>query len=564
MLFKRLAVILFCLSFFANKELSALSDFWYTGYHYDARQLLNHYKISDAFQSQHIEDKINGINWCYLNHQYDSMNMLFKQAIGQAKSTGSLDQLYKLYNLHVERNHFAGRYYYAEKCLKTYLKEVPDNYSVASFLRLNRIKLLTKSFSLQGSLVSQFELDSLQKHFRQIQAYKAYIETVVFDYTKNSITPNLNHYLALMRALPSPYNQIGLMNLYYQAKAQLRETVVLKQLDSISANDYLSYFRLHIALATESINDRDSSNASKEMALCFPFIAYLADIEVSRHYTGVFEDFIMRFEGHPNAPIPIISLRDYDHEGRLLASNEIARDLLHGANEKLAHQQLMNLYFRIFSVVIAVVLSIVLAFYLSAHNKLKQANIQREWFITALSHDLRSPLSHIARSIDDNNDPDESKRLLVQFEYLLNDTLEMAVDAKKNKPAQYEMLDLVELLDATLLDLDFIFKHMRIQVHTHLPNDCMVKGNSNGLKVLIRNVLLNAAKHNYPSGTIDVTVSSDKPKSIVVENSVLANSSIEQDGTGTHLINYFSSRNEVLYRLSISGDIAKAELIFID
>ena len=165
MLFKRLAVILFCLSFFANKELSALSDFWYTGYHYDARQLLNHYKISDAFQSQHIEDKINGINWCYLNHQYDSMNMLFKQAIGQAKSTGSLDQLYKLYNLHVERNHFAGRYYYAEKCLKTYLKEVPDNYSVASFLRLNRIKLLTKSFSLQGSLVSQFELDSLQNHF---------------------------------------------------------------------------------------------------------------------------------------------------------------------------------------------------------------------------------------------------------------------------------------------------------------------------------------------------------------------------------------------------------------
>lgn len=564
MLIKRLAVILFYLSFIANNELSALTDFWYTGYHYDAKRILNNYQISNAFQSQHIEDKINGINWCYLNHQYDSMNVLFKQAIDHAKSTDSLDVLYKLYNLHVERNHFAGRYYYAEKCLKTYLKIVPESHTVSSFLKLNRIKLLTKSFSLQGSLVSQNEFDSLQKHFKQIHAYNAYIETVVFDYTKNSITPNLNHYLSVMRALPSPYNQIGLMNLYYQAKAQLRDAVVLKRLDSIPPTEYLSYFRLHIAKASESINDRDSSNASKELALCFPYIAYLADIEVSRHYTGVFEDFIMRFEGHPNAPRPLISLRDYDHEGRLLASNEIARDLLHETNDQLAHQQLMNLYFRIFSVVIAVILSVVLAFYLSAHNKLKQANIQRDWFITALSHDLRAPLSHIARSIDDHKDPDESKRLLVQFEYLLNDTLEMAIDAKKNKPAQFEMLDLVELLDATLLDLDFIFKHMGINVHASMPNDCLIKGNANGLKVLIRNVLLNAAKHNFQSGSITIHVASDSPKRIEISNTVKPNGSFIQEGTGTQLINYFSSRNEVSYQLSIKGEEAKAELIFKD
>jgi K+-sensing histidine kinase KdpD len=123
-----------------------------------------------------------------------------------------------------------------------------------------------------------------------------------------------------------------------------------------------------------------------------------------------------------------------------LASNEIAKELLLEANQALHEEQLINLYFKIISVVIAVVLSIVLAFYLRAHNLLKRANIQRQWFITALSHDLRSPLAQIARSIDQGSDATATKKLLVQLEYLLNDTLEMAIDTQVKRSNHFEDL----------------------------------------------------------------------------------------------------------------------------
>jgi len=164
---------------------------------------------------------------------------VIQSAIDISKSNKDLNTVYQLYNFMVERNHFAGRYLYAEKRLKPFLKEVPTNHQVYPFLKLNRIKLLSKSFQLQGGLLPQYELDSLKLEFKRLGAYKALIETLIFDYSKNEMLVTTDEYVQQMKQLPPPYNQIGLMNMYYQARSQLilflifQRTITLIISDSI-------------------------------------------------------------------------------------------------------------------------------------------------------------------------------------------------------------------------------------------------------------------------------------------------------------------------------------------
>lgn len=541
---------------------ATLPKFWFTGYYYDAKALFN--KKASDFKAKplSLEQSVDLANLLYLRQSYDSMNQVIQSAIDISKSKKDLNTVYQLYNFMVERNHFAGRYLYAEKRLKPFLKEVPTNHQVYPFLKLNRIKLLSKSFQLQGGLLPQYEIDSLKLQFKRMGAYKALIETLIFDYSKNEMLVTTDEYVQQMKQLPAPFNQIGLMNMYYQARSQLRDVAILNFVSDIPQNYYLDYFRFHIARATEFINKKDSAAASRSLTLAYQVISSLGDIEVKRHYTGVYKDFIAWFEVLPNAPRPLIRLDEYDYQGRLLASNEIAKELLLEANQALHEEQLINLYFKIISVVIAVVLSIVLAFYLRAHNLLKRANIQRQWFITALSHDLRSPLAQIARSIDQGSDATATKKLLVQLEYLLNDTLEMAIDTQVKRSNHFEDFDLLEMIENTMLDLDFVFKFMQIHCDNQIQTEYILKGNINGVKIVLRNILLNAAKHNYANGYITLSIRSESPLVLLVENSVKPNLNVDLKGTGTQLIQYFAEQSNLSYYLLLSEQSAQAVIEF--
>ena len=541
---------------------ATLPKFWFTGYYYDAKALFN--KKASDFNAKplSLEQSVDLANLLYLRQSYDSMNQVIQSAIDISKSKKDLNTVYQLYNFMVERNHFAGRYLYAEKRLKPFLKEVPTNHQVYPFLKLNRIKLFSKSFQLQGGLLPQYEIDSLKLQFKRMGAYKALIETLIFDYSKNEMLVTTDEYVQQMKKLPTPFNQIGLLNMYYQARSQLRDVAILNFVSDIPQNYYLDYFRFHIARATEFINKKDSAAASRSLTLAYQVISSIGDIEVKRHYTGVYKDFIAWFEVLPNAPRPLIRLDEYDYQGRLLASNEIAKELLLEANQALHEEQLINLYFKIISVVIAVVLSIVLAFYLRAHNLLKRANIQRQWFITALSHDLRSPLAQIARSIDQGSDATATKKLLVQLEYLLNDTLEMAIDTQVKRSNHFEDFDLLEMIENTMLDLDFVFKFMQIHCDNQIQTEYILRGNKNGVKIVLRNILLNAAKHNYANGYITLSIRSESPLVLLVENSVKPNLNVDQKGTGTQLIQYFAEQSNLSYYLLLSEQSAQAVIEF--
>ncbi len=541
---------------------ATLHEFWFTGYHYNAKALFSLPASNFNVKPLTLEQSVDLANLMYLRQSYDSMNQVIQSAIKSSKAENDFNTVYQLYNFIVERNHFAGRYLYSEKKLKTYLKEVPSTHSIYPFLKLNRIKLLSKSFQLQGGLLPQYEIDSLKYKFRRLGAYKALIETLVFDYSKNEMLVNIDDYIQEMKKLPTPFNQIGLMNLYYQARGQLRDVAILNIVSDIPPNYYLDYFRFHIARAIEFINFKDSAAASRSLTLAYQSIAYLGDIEVKRHYTGVYKDFVVWFEALPNAPKPLIKLEDYDYQGRLLASNEIAKDLLLEARQALQDEQIMNIYFKIIFIVIAVVLSIVLAFYLRAHNLLKRANIQRQWFITALSHDLRSPLAQIARSIDKGTEASDAKKLLVQLEYLLNDTLEMAIDTQAKQRDHFQDFELLELIENTLLDLDFVFKHLQIKYDNQIQTEYILRGNKNGIKIVLRNILLNAAKHNVANGYIKLSIRTESPLVLIVENSVKPNLSIDHKGTGTQLIQYFAEQSNLRYELFLTEQAARAEIEF--
>ncbi len=142
---------------------ATLPKFWFTGYYYDAKALFS--KKASDFNAKplSLEQSVDLANLLYLRQSYDSMNQVIQSAIDISKSKKDLNTVYQLYNFMVERNHFAGRYLYAEKRLKPFLKEVPTNHQVYPFLKLNRIKLLSKSFQLQGGLLPQYEIDSLKR-----------------------------------------------------------------------------------------------------------------------------------------------------------------------------------------------------------------------------------------------------------------------------------------------------------------------------------------------------------------------------------------------------------------
>lgn len=559
----RLYFSLFILLLFALNGNAEERTFWYAAYNYDGPFIVSH--SLDYFQDQlrkargkeRVFAYVDLGNKFYLNKDFENTIKTFEEAVDFTESstdTNISNLRYGLYNLLVERSHYTGHYEKSYYYIKKYLAIVPEYRPENAFIRLNRIKIFVKSFYFENYSISQYEIKRLSDDFLKTRAYPAYIEAALMSFSKGVEVFDNKPIEKVINALPSPYKEEGYMNLHYSNI--YRYPKYLKMGIGIPDSHYLAYFRLNIGLAQLYIKNNDSFNVISSMQKAYSVVPFLGDVEVERHYAGIYLELIKKFPNIQGVKSMDFFMDEEFYRGRTLASNLVARDLLTEANKKIKEEQDRNNKFIILLIVLLAILIALLLFAISAYSKLKIANTYRQWFSTALSHDLRSPVAEIAQSLNNNNGIEKAKNALINYEYLLDDTLSMALSSQKAKGTQMKSVDIKELILELLLDLDFLIKSKEINVTCDIEENSLVKGDASGLKVMFRNILLNAIKHNKEAGFIKIEQQKNSTFSLIISNSVSDNNKQDQASAGTYIIDYFIKQHKAKYSFEIIDKIA--------
>ena len=543
--------------------------FWYTAYHYDGPFLVSHElnffqnKIPSLKGRDKVFAYVDLANKYYLNQDNENTIKTFKEAADYAElsSDTTVSNLkYGLYNLIIERSHFTGHFEKSYYYIKAYLPKVPEYRPENAFIRLNRIKIFIKSFYLENKAISSYEIETICDKFLAMKAYTPYIETVLMYLTNTNLQFDNKPIEILFNKLPSPFKEEGLMNLYY---ANHYENVdYLYRSIGIPSTNYLAYFRMNIGLVQEYLKQNDSLNAIACMRKAHSVVAYLGDIEVERHYAGIYGFFAKRFYCSDSIPKMVYVSTDEFYHDRTVASNLAAIDILMEANIKILNEQRRNQQFLDWLIALLVALIVVLILAVVAYIKLRRANIHRQWYTTALSHDLRSPLSQLAHALKGENGIANAEHTLISYEYLLDDTLSMALAAQKKQEVFIQNIFIKELIEDLLFDLDFMIKGKQLKVEFTMAENCIVQGDVHGLKVLFRNLLLNAIKHNQQGGFVKIEQVYDAPYSIYISNSVSENLNRGQVSAGQYIIDYFVKHHRAHYAFIMQDFIAFVKLGF--
>jgi light-regulated signal transduction histidine kinase (bacteriophytochrome) len=255
-------------------------------------------------------------------------------------------------------------------------------------------------------------------------------------------------------------------------------------------------------------------------------------------------------------------LNDFSYREPFLASRSVAADLLEEAKIEIQKERKRNQLFIRWLIGLLTVVVVLLFFVFYGYKKLKKSTTYNNWITTALSHDLRSPVAHIAYSLNQPNGIHTAKANLMSYEYLLDDTLSMALRIHHNREIQFKSVDLIDLLDEIMLDLKFIIYDKQLIIERNLQNELIVKGDYTGLKILLRNVFHNAIKHNKENGFISIKSAPNEPKKIIIKNTINSLSQTKNATAGEEIINFFSRENKVNYAFYIVDDTAYSELNF--
>lgn len=157
---------------------------------------------------------------------------------------------------------------------------------------------------------------------------------------------------------------------------------------------------------------------------------------------------------------------------------------------------------------------------------------QKEFFISQLAHDLRTPLTPIIAMlpfiIDSNQDPD-SKELLNIFHGCINNLQDMVNTiiqyANLNQLSSiddYETIYLDYLIDDALKVNSFMITEKELTVNVNLPPETSISLSKNLAPVIFRNLLSNAVAYNIFRGMILIqgTVSRGEMKISIADSGV--------------------------------------------
>ncbi len=544
------------------------NNLWFTGYNYDGKALENEsisilkQQVLTAQGNNKIFACINLANKAYLLNKYPLLFTTLNYALVYGKSSNSRvsdSLLYYLYNLKCERLMYAGQYLKAYEVIKEALTVVPQYHLAHAFLRYNRIKLLAKSIAPVNILGIENQLIDLADIFLAAKAYTPYIEILLMQQQNFPQHYSIKGLEEKFTLLDESHRAEGFMNLYYYT-GSVKPGYLFNAL-AIPSYNYLAYFRLNMGLV-EHYNRSDSFEAANHhLKLAHRVVYYLADYEVNRHFVEYHRILKEKTKVEPTLHA-FINPVDYDYREQFLASKSAAADLLKEAKEAITKERNRNHLFINWLAALLMLVILLLAFVFYGFKKLKQSTTYNNWITTALSHDLRSPVAQITHALDKPNGIDIAKSNLISYEYLLDDTLSMAIRVHGNQKVVFKWVDLTELTDEVLQDLKFVIADKQITVTNSLTHELLVMGDYAGLKVLFRNILLNAIKHNQECGYINIESTRHKMLCVTIENSFDVKIAYPMPTTGSQIIQFFTKQNKAQYSFTKQADKAMSIVSF--
>ncbi len=140
------------------------------------------------------------------------------------------------------------------------------------------------------------------------------------------------------------------------------------------------------------------------------------------------------------------------------------------------------------------------------------ADEERNAVVSALSHDLRTPLASLLVSIDAMEDRvgDPAAHLramrgnVLALERLVEDLFLLARADSGSLELNFELLDLAELVDDAVEALAPVAAKKQVRVQTMLGEPILVNGDHTALGRVFRNLLDNAIRHSPSDGTVSV------------------------------------------------------------
>ncbi|MFK8029644.1 MAG: ATP-binding protein [Gammaproteobacteria bacterium] len=148
-------------------------------------------------------------------------------------------------------------------------------------------------------------------------------------------------------------------------------------------------------------------------------------------------------------------------------------------------------------------------------NELEQSELSRRDLLRNISHELRSPLARIQVAMElARRSPEAVTQNLERIEHetvhmdqLISQVLEL-VRLQQTAPAQTELVDLVELLNALVEDARFEGVPLRKRIHfEHTEKELPLETFRELLSSAIENVLRNAVAHTPPDSTVTIRLS---------------------------------------------------------
>ena len=148
----------------------------------------------------------------------------------------------------------------------------------------------------------------------------------------------------------------------------------------------------------------------------------------------------------------------------------------------------------------------------SAEAERRIAEEERTSVVSALSHDLRTPLASLLVSIDAVEDGigDPTSHLkamrgnVLALEHLVEDLFLLARADSGALELNFEPLDLAELIDDAVEAIGPMAEAQTVSIRNTLDQPILVEGDHNALGRVFRNLLDNAVRHSPPATTVSV------------------------------------------------------------
>ena len=142
----------------------------------------------------------------------------------------------------------------------------------------------------------------------------------------------------------------------------------------------------------------------------------------------------------------------------------------------------------------------------------------RKFFITMVSHQLRSPLATVQQNLELilghmlGKVPEKQEKLLIRMRERINSLLTLInnwLDLSKIENGKlvetFKAVALVPILSETIEYLQPLAEEKKVTLHIYHHDLPMIKGDRESLKQLFSNLIYNAIKFNREGGKVDIT-----------------------------------------------------------